>query len=341
METKDISHVYSENELLEILNYPYQQDKEMDKLEIQLTAICKLCSMTDEQYKLCDQSYLNQLFTQSFSLEADSMVTATLQWVGKMAGTIYTKLPAFVDGVDRVLIHTGNGIKSILAARKNKKLSEEYLRERFKKITEYRDIASKRQSCYVKDAVEYEKQMKRFEGLVSICNTIVEMAESAEVEGFASDKIYDNLASRSNGVVKADEPAEGSQFRKFVWVKPYTRQYDFKKSEWMKVSSVNEMLKTILKVKDDAFNELEHAAKYIQKQCGNLKTEAEHVRKDNLQDMSVMYARTFMVSKCVTDIQRILLKEINWFVTSGIEALGTFDEERTPKSFESGKFNNK
>ena len=97
----------------------------------------------------------------------------------------------------------------------------------------------------------------------------------------------------------------------------------------------------LLKVKYDAFDELERAAKYIQKLCGNLKSEAQHVRKDNLEEMAVTYARTFMVAKCVTDIQKIVLKEINWFVTSGIKDIGSFDEERAPRSYEFGKFNNK
>ena len=341
MEQKDISHVYSEEELIDIISYPYQEDTKIQKLEIQLTAINKLCHMTDEQMRMCSAEYLGNLVAQAFSMEMDDIFTATMKWVGDLAGSIYNKLPAFVDGVDKVLVYTGNGIKSIIASRKDKKLSEEYLRERFKKIDEYREIAKKQQTCFVNDAVEYQKQLSRFEGITAICKTIIDMAESEDVEGFASDRIYDSLANQSNGVVKATEPVEGSQFRRFVWVKPYTRQYDFKKSDWMKVTSTNDMLKMLLKVKYDAFDELERAAKYIQKLCGNLKSEAQHVRKDNLEEMSVMYARTFMVSKCVTDIQKIILKEINYFVTTGITQLGIFDEERKPRSYESGKFNNK
>ena len=341
MDKTDISHVYSEEELMEIVSYPYEDNRLFDELELRITAINRLCSMSEEQLKMCSEEYLVTLFNNAFSLEVNNIFTATMGWIKNMAGSIYSKLPAFVDGVDKVLEYTGNGIKGILASRKDKKLSEEYLRERFKEFDKYREVAKQQQTCFVKDAVEYDKQLRRFEGLAAICKSIVDMAEAEDVEGFASDRIYDQLANQSNGVVKAEEPKEGSQFRRFIWVKPYTRQYDFKRSEWMKVTSTNDMLKTLLKVKYDAFDELERAAKYIQKLCGNLKSEAQHVRKDNLEEMAVTYARTFMVAKCVTDIQKIVLKEINWFVTSGIKDIGSFDEERAPRSYEFGKFNNK
>ena len=48
-----------------------------------------------------------------------------------------------------------------------------------------------------------------------------------------------------------------------------------------------------------------------------------------------------MVAKVVSDIQKIILKEINYFVTTGISSLGSFDKERAPRSYEFGKFKNK
>lgn len=341
MKKKDISYVYSEDELIDILNFPYETDKSIEELEVQLTALCQLCKLTEEQRQLCSVEYLIKIVENSFSLEVDTVFTSTMKWIKKLTENIYPKLPEFVDSVDKVFDHVGNSIKNIANKRNDKKLSEEYIRERFKQIDTYRETAKSRQTCFVKDAVEYQKQLNRIEGLTAICKTIVNMAESQNVEDFSSDKIYDALANQSNGVVKAEEPREGSQFRRFVWVKPYTREYDFKKSEWMQITATNTVLKTLLKVKYDAFDELEKAAKYIQKLCGNLKSEVQHIRKDNLEEVSITYARTFMVAKCINDVQNIVLKEINWFVTSGITGLGKFDEERSPRSYEFGKFKNK
>ena len=342
MEQKDISHVYTEEELVDILSYPYQLD-EMDKLELHVTAVCKLLKEHDN-LNMCSDKYVEDLFKQTYSLEINNIFTATSSWIKNLAGSIYNKLPAFVDGIDKLLEYTGNGIKSIFNKRKDKQLSEEYLRERFKKLDEYRELAKNQQTCFVEDAIDYKKQLSRFEGITAVCKSIIDMAEAEDIEGFASDRLWDQLASQSNGVVKAAEPVEGSQFRRFIWIKPFTKQYDFKKSDWMKVTSTNEMLKMVLKVKYDAFDDLVRAQKYLQKLCGTLKqktAEVQHVRRDNLEEMSVSYARTFIVAKVVTDIQKIILKEINYFVTTGIDRLGSFDKEREPRSYEFGKFKNK
>ena len=73
----------------------------------------------------------------------------------------------------------------------------------------------------------------------------------------------------------------------------------------------------------------------LQKLCNNLKSEAQHIRNDNLEEMSITYARTFMVSKVIQEIQSIVLKEINYFVVSGINKLGKLDESEKEEKLES------
>ena len=326
---EDRSNVYTEYELLNILLDSCDMPNN-HSLEVQLTALLKFAELGDN-IKYCDPEYVKKLYA---SMEFGIFHEKMKNWISNMAGSMASNgILGFTKGLRTVVENTSTLIEGLENDRKKKTLSDQYLQERFYKFNMIIDRAKGYPECFVKGAAEYEKMMSRFEGLQNMCDRVNDMAESSSDDSFMSDKIWDEFASMSNTVARAEDPQPGSTFRNFRWLTPYTKSFDFKKSKWNSKESVEECRQAIRKLRDDAFDKLVNAAKHIKVICADARSEVQHVRNDNYQDMAREYARTYVVTKFVQSLQALILKEINMFVTTGIRKLGSFDIKKKEKDY--------
>ena len=326
---EDRSNVYTEYELLNILLDSSEIPVD-HSLEVQLTAMLKIIELGDN-IKFCDPEYVENLY---MSAEWGFFSEKMKNWVANMAGNMASNgILGFTNGLRTVIERTNTLIEGLQNDRKKKALSDKFIQERFYKFNMYIERAKAYPECFVKGAAEYEKMMSRFEGLQNMCERLNDMAESSSDEEFMSDKIFDTFAGMSNTVCRAADPDPGSTFRKFEWVTPYTKSFDFKKSKWNNKTSIEECRQAIRKLRDDAFDKLINASKHIKDICGDARSEVQHVRNDNYQDMAREYARTYVITKFVQSLQALILKEINMFVTLGIRKLGSFDIKKKEKDY--------
>lgn len=323
------SNVYTEYELLNILMESADIEVNLS-LEVQLTAMLKIIELGDN-IKYCDPEYVQNLYA---SMEFGLFSERLKNWIGNMAGSMASNgIVGFTNGLRSVVEQTNTLIDGLNNQRKKKSLSDKYLQERFYKFNMLIERAKAYPECFVKGAAEYEKMMSRFEGLQNMCDRVNDMAESSSDDDFMSDKIFDEFARMSNTVCRAEDPKPGSTFRNFRWMTPYTKSFDFKKSKWNNKTSIEECKQAIRKLRDDAFDKLVNASKHIKDICGDARSEVQHVRNDNYQDMAREYARTYVITKFVQALQALILKEINMFVTLGIRKLGSFDIKKKEKDY--------
>ncbi|MBR1988225.1 MAG: hypothetical protein IKA36_04190 [Clostridia bacterium] len=323
------SNVYTEYELLNILLD--SSDIEINlSLEVQLTAMLKVIELGDN-IKYCDPEYVKELYA---SVEWGVFNEKMKNWISNMAGSMASNgIVGFTNGLRKVVEQTNTLIEGLENDRKKKTLSDKFINERFYKFNMLIERAKAYPECFVKGAAEYEKMMSRFEGLQNMCERVNDMAESSSDDEFMSDKIWDTFSSMSNTVCRAADPKPGSTFRNFEWLTPYTKSFDFKKSKWNNKTSIEECKQAIRKLRDDAFDKLVNASKHIKTICGDARSEVQHVRNDNYQDMAREYARTYVITKFVQSLQALILKEINMFVTLGIRKLGSFDIKKKEKDY--------
>ena len=312
---------YSEEELAEILFDTFEDETDI-ALEVQLTNLLILADLGN-YVRYCDPDYVDRLcasmeFTPS-AYRVGSMIKRRIGNTASAAILGSTKALRFVSE------RTGTLLEQLENSRKKKTLSDAFIRKRFYKFENYWERARDFDKCMVKNAAEYETIRSRLDGLQNMCDRVEEMASSASDDSFASDRVWDEFAQMSNTVAKADDPKPGSVFRNFRWITPYTKSFDFKKSKWNNRAAVKELQNDILKVRDDAFSKLVNAANHIKKLAGNSRSEVQHVRDDNLQDMTLEYKRKYLLTKFVQSLQKLILQEINVFVTTGINRLGSFD----------------
>ena len=325
----ETSNVYTEYELLNILLDCSEIEVNLS-LERQITAMLTLIDLGDK-VKYCDPEYVNQLYA---SMEFGIFTERLKNWIGNMAGSMASNgILGFTKGLRSVVEQTDTMIEGLNNERKRKNLKDTYLNVRFRRFEMLIERASQYDECFVKGAAEYEKMMSRFEGLQNMCDRVNDMAEASDDSSFMNDKIWDEFATMSNTVCRAEDPKPGSTFRNFRWLTPYTKSFDFKKSKWNNKTSIEECKQAIRKLRDDAFDKLVNAANHIKKICDNARSEVQHVRDDNYEDMAREYARTYVVTKFIQSLQALILKEINTFVTTGIRTLGSFDIKKKAKDY--------
>lgn len=317
-EDKQISYVYSEEELLDIIDYTYTDHTDV-QLERELTAHLQLI-----EYK----EHVDYFDQTSNEVWYDVILGALgIKYLIKAGKKIFTPeaVVKLVEGLQKLGEKIGQLLKGAFVSFRNKMVDEKFINERFDKlastIEKYKDVDTLR----VTDAVEYELQYDRFRALKSIIDDIYNMAKSSDTSAFASDRIFDQMADKSSAVMKTVEPMAGSAFRTFKWIRPFVRDFNFKESDWYDSGAISNMRGMVLALKKDAFTKLEEAAKHIKKILEPYdKTDAEHVRVDNYELMTKQFARGYAVMKFVQDLQQIILKEINTFCTKGITRLTTF-----------------
>ena len=317
------SKVYSEAELLDIIDYTFTDHTDI-QLERELTAHLQLVQYKDKI------GYFDVTSNEGFfSALGDFLLGALgIKYVIKAGKAIFTPeaVAKLVDGLSAVKDKIVQWISGGVVAFKKKCVKADYIEERFTYLNNQLEKYKDRDTLRVRDAVEYDLQYDRFRGLLSIVNDIYTMARSNDNSAFASDRIFDQMADKSNSVMKTVEPMAGSAFRTFKWVKPFTRDFDIRSSEWNEPSEINRMKGLVLSLRTDAFDKLVAAAEHIKKICEKYdKAEVQHVRFDNYELMTKEYTRGYAVTKFVQDLQSIILKEINTFCTSGISNLTKFE----------------
>jgi len=330
MDSLDKSSVYTEQDLVDIINSLFQEED--TSYEDEVSAWCMLLKHKD--------------LLQCCSSEA-IISNGIKNWISNMAGYLAEKgFVAFGNALDSAEEHGRTLLAQLQAARKNKSLSEEYINERFAKFEEYqqhvKDIEEPEFTTVI--AVPYDKQSARFGGLETIVDSIVSMADTHDEDSFASDNIWETLAAQSNTVCKVDPPKKGQNFKQFRWEPPFIKSIDFKKSEWNDSSAVEQIKKKIFEIKEKTFKDLIEASKHLQTLCKKMQSEVEHKRFTDEETMARNYARNYVISKLIVSIQNLILKEIGYFCTVGIKKLGKFKEQEKkeePKENTEQKTDNK
>ncbi len=332
----DSSGVYTEDELVDIISHPYRMVEELVALEQQISAFMTWQYVIDNDiYHVVSDAQLLRLIDTMYSVEDNNNSTVTtVRWIKNIKDKLLHKVNvvSFIDSIDKIIDKTSNSIKGNNNASKSKQLSEEYMTN---KINSIKKLKTKIEASgkFVVKYITLDKQLDRFSGLSAMCKRITDMAEANEVEEFASDKAWDSLASMSNNVAKADEPKQGSSFRRFKWMTPFVKELDLKQSDWTDESKLDELLKQSLTVKKEINVDLIAAATHIKKLCGRMQSEVQHIRNDNLEEVSTQYARAFLVSKLIVSIQAISLKEMNYFYTTGVNTICRTNDKKSIMPF--------
>ena len=317
-EIKQISNVYSEQEMLDIIDYTFSNHTDV-QLERELTAHLQLVENKD---------HLDYYDRTSNEVWYDVVLGALgIKYLIKAGKKIFTPeaVVKLVDGLQKLGEKIGQLLKGACVSFREKMVEDRYIRERFDLLASISDKYKDREELYVQDAVEYEVQFDRFRGLKSIIDDVYQMSKSSDTSAFSSDRIFDQMADKSNTVMKTVEPMAGSSFRTFKWVKPFSRDFNLKNSDWYDKDSVENMKGLVLSLKEDAFTKLEDAAKHMKSILEPYdKTDAEHVRFDDYEKMTKEYGRGYAIMKFVQDMQSIVLKEINTFCSTGIAKLTKF-----------------
>ena len=318
MEHTQISHVYSEEELCEILLNTFADHTDI-QLEKELTAHLQIAQFGE---------HVSYLDVTSNEVWYDVILGALgIKYLIKAGKKIFSPEAAvkLVDGLQALGEKCLQLLGGAFVDFRKKIVDEKYINERFDLLASICEKYKDREELRVSDAVEYELQYSRFRALKDIIDDVYNMAKSSDTSAFASDRIFDQMADKSSAVVKTVEPMAGSAFRTFKWLPPFTRDFNLKDSEWYDADKVNDLRGLVLSLKKDAFTKLSESLKHLKKILEPYdKTDAEHVRFDNYEIMTKEYARGYAITKFVQDFQQVVLKEINTFCSTGIAKLTKF-----------------
>jgi hypothetical protein len=291
-----------------------------EKLNNLITELEDTCSYTKMQYNDSTEGILVD-GTTGLVVTVMNLLGSIGKWFASLPGKLFSpkNVVALTNGLDTLGEHAGSLAKGLTVGINKKLVSDEFIEKRFELLKKYTTIDTNRT---IKAAVEYDYQMKRFEGLKNICDRIWDMAEASNTTDFASDKVFDQMASISNNVVEATDPSRGGNVRQFKWIIPFVRSFQYSSSKWANASDLETMKKEILDLKKYTFTKLIEAAMHIKKLCENQPSDVEHINFDTFETMTREFKRSYVVTKFIQAFQAIVLKEINYFCTTGISKIG-------------------
>ena len=193
---------------------------------------------------------------------------------------------------------------------------------------------------------------KRLEGFVNICDTIHNLAENSDEQAFDSDKMWDSFAQQSNRALRAVPPKEGMFFRELQRIQPYVHHFDCTKSEWNDSNRLESLAKRIADVKESVITKIQDDIKFIKKITDGLRSQVSHIKikdddvggaavdnvsrtagnnntgersvgpwsaakgidNDKLNEVVVEYARGYVASKFVLQLQDMFASEVLYLI---------------------------
>ena len=255
------------------------------------------------------------------------------QWVKMEGGEIAEHgLRSFIKSVDKLGTIVGRWIVKLQLTWKLRNVREGYALNKFKMISEYAQVRKKYHHERVKGP-DVSLMMKRLDGYVNICDEIHNLAENSDEDAFDSDKTWDNFASASNKALYARPPSQGMFFRELERVSPYVHHFDLTTSDWCKPEAVQALAKKLVEVKESVIEKIKDDLDFIKDLVSGLKSDVTHNRgesmgdivanadrfrkgrkSDEIDEMVVKYARGFVASKFVTQLQNCFSDECQYIL---------------------------
>ena len=300
---------------------------------------------------------------------AQGQVRSFAQWMKMESGEISTNgIANFVKTLDKLGNVVSGWLRNLKIKWKLRRVNPQYISEVFNDLKANIDrraqhAKSGEPKLLQVNAPDMQLMSTRLKGYVAICDLIHKFAEDTNAEAFDSDKTWDEFASQSNNALKTRPPKSGMFFRELVRVEPYTHTFDCTKSEWADESALQNLEKEICEVKETLFTKIQDDMKFIKKITDGLQSEVSHtklkggnigksVADDNIKEktvgpytvakgsteevdeMVVKYARSYVASKFVLQLQDMFASEVLYILKDipRMFALGkTKDIEDTAK----------
>lgn len=222
-----------------------------------------------------------------------------------------------LDGMGKLCVGVKNFAVSIKNFAQNKRISEEYIIEKFGKL--YNKLASiPYRKAQVEDVPTYELMHLRCAGLLSVCGSIKEMSEKDPGDLDLSDSILDRVANLSKNVLQVTAAEKGSSVRNLAWHEPQLTTYDVKASKWCNEQNLNKLKNVYLDVKFNASEDLDKASEKLIANCKSMVQE-EHDDKDELVDT---YSTAYIIGKMIKQVHQFgIQREINTCCTTYLDRL--------------------
>ena len=271
------------------------------------------------------------------------------QWVKMESGEIATNgLVGFIKTLDKLSNVVSGWMRNLKVKWKLRNVKPEYINQKYKELKaniarrdEMRGFKGpKVVQIYGPDMSLLEK---RLAGFVNICDTIHNLAENSDEEAFDSDKTWDAFAQQSNRALKAVPPKEGMFFRELKRIEPYVHTFDCTKSEWNDNGKLENLSRQIMETKESVLTKIQDDIKFIKKITDGLRSEVSHTKikdgdvggatadqvgeksvgpfnigkgidKDKIDEMVVDYARGYVASKFVLQLQDMFASEILYLI---------------------------
>lgn len=271
------------------------------------------------------------------------------QWVKMEAGEIATNgIVGFIRNLDKLGNIVSGWMRNLKVAWKLRKINPAYVETQFKNIKTNIERRDELRGSIGENAVKvYGPDLsllaKRLEGFVNICDTIHNIAENSDEDAFDSDKTWEAFAQQSNRALKTVPPKEGMFFRELKRIEPYVHTFDCTKSEWNDASALMSFAKKVCEIKETVTTKIKDDIKFIKKITDGLRSEVSHVKikdgdvggaisdhvgeksvgaytvgkgvdKDKVDEIVVEYARGYVASKFILQLQDMFATEALYIV---------------------------